>query len=82
MAISLEITLIGFDKESEMCVYEVVVPATAACYAKAVAGVPPDDSDMIGQYQLSPDQAAKVAAAIPAPIDPHKCYYFLEADEV
>ena len=70
--------LTGYDKRTEKLVYAYDIPRTKDHLVRDVAGVPQRDTDGLGSYHLSPEQARKIAAAIGARINTDRYDWFVE----
>jgi hypothetical protein len=73
-----EITLVGYDRQTEFVAAEYKIPAGAIEEAKRIAKVPADDPDVAHAYELKPSAAKNIADMIPVQIDTSKYDFFLE----
>lgn len=70
--------LVGYDKATGEVAIEHEVPDAELDYAKATAGVGPDDPDAVLCYRLSPSQAGDIAGAIGVGVDGRAYNFYLE----
>jgi hypothetical protein len=74
---ALTYKLVGYDRSTELLAVEHVVPPASIERVQAVAGTS-ERPEIIGDWPLSADQAASIAAVIGVPIDFERYDWFLE----
>jgi hypothetical protein len=73
--------LVGYDKTTGEVRVEYPVPDSQLAYAKATAGVGPDDPDAVLCYELSPSQTGDIAGAIGVGVDGKALNFYLEGSD-
>lgn len=77
MSVVLQLT--GYDKNTKAVGLEITLPAREAGFVKQVAGVSPEDPDVMGSYPLTEEQVIKIAGVAGSPLNPRLYDYFLDA---
>jgi hypothetical protein len=73
--------LTGYDKNTEVVRVEIDLGLEdrEVDSVKLIAGVPPEDPDVLGSYPLSEQQVIQIAGVAGRPLNPRLYNYFLEA---
>jgi hypothetical protein len=79
MTMDVEVSIVGYDRQTERLAVEHPVPPAAVTAAMLIANVPPTDPDLIGAYPLTEEQARQIAEVANISIEPAQFDYFLEA---
>jgi hypothetical protein len=73
------VKLTGYEKTTEWLGTAMSVPLGLVEYARAVAGVPETDPNVLAMYPLTVEQAAAIAAKSGFPLETDRFNYCLEA---
>ena len=70
MIMDVEVSIVGYDRQTERLAVEHPVPPAAVPAAQAIANVPATDPDLIGAYPLDAEQARQIASSPTSPSSP------------
>jgi hypothetical protein len=75
MTMDVEVSIVGYDRQTGRLAVEHPVPPAAVPAAQAIANVPATDPDLIGTYPLDAEQARQIAELANITIEPDRFDY-------
>jgi hypothetical protein len=75
----VEVSIVGFDRNTERVAVDHPVPPAVVPAARQIANVPLDDPDLVVAYPLDAKQARQIAELANITIEPDRFDWFLES---